>query len=62
MRVIWWKISRPDDMSGPVELTGDSLTIHLPEDQSPIQLINSGEQTIDRDWLNRLLQWTNGPR
>ncbi len=62
MRVIWWRISRPEERSGPAELTGDSLTIHLPEDQSPVQVLQNGEHRIDRDWLNRLLQWTDSSR
>lgn len=62
MRVIWWKITRPDSALGPIELTGDSLNIHLPQDQSPVQLLTDGTHDIDRDWLSRLLQWSDGPR
>ncbi len=60
MRVIWWKITRPETNGGPIELTGETLNIHLPENQSPLQLLQDGEQHLDRDWLNRLLQWANG--
>lgn len=61
MRVIWWKITRPQTDTGPVELIGESLNIHLPEDQSPLQLLQNGEHHLDREWLTRLLEWTNGP-
>ena len=62
MRVIWWRISRPDDVAGPIELAGDTLNIHLPEDQSPLAVLQNGEHDIDRDWLNRLLRWSENPR
>ncbi len=60
MRVIWWRISRPETTEG-VEMMGETLNIHLPEDWSPVQVLQNGEQTIDRDWLNRLLKWSDGP-
>jgi len=60
MRVIWWKISRPELANGPVELVGDSLNIHLPEDWSPIDVLQHGDDPSNRDWLTRLLQWTEG--
>lgn len=61
MRVIWWRITRPDTTEGPPELSGETLNIHLPEDWSPIQALSNGETSIDRDWLNRLLKWSDDP-
>jgi hypothetical protein len=61
MRVIWWRITRPDTPSGPVELIGDSLSIRLPEDQSAVELLQAGGETAAKDWLSRLLEWTDGP-
>ena len=61
MRVIWWKITRPDlQTNTPGESWGDNLNIHLPEDWSPLQLNSEGDNDIDREWLNRLLKWTDG--
>lgn len=60
MRVIWWKISRPEDLGQPVDFSGDTLTIHLPSDGSPIPILQNGESNIDRDWLTRLLNWSDG--
>jgi hypothetical protein len=61
MRVIWWKITRPDTGVGPVELMGDTLNIHLPEEWSLQDILQqNGEQPVDRDWLNRLLAWSDG--
>jgi len=60
MRVIWWKITRPEASGGPVELLGDSLTLHLPADQSPVQWLNSQGGASDDQWLNRLLAWSDG--
>lgn len=61
MRVIWWRIARPETASGPIELTGASLNIHLPDDQSPVDLLKNGED-LDREWLSRLLEWSDGGR
>lgn len=58
MRIIWWRITRPESDLAPVQWVGDSLNIHLPEDQSPITLMQNGEHEIDRDWLSRLLEWS----
>ena len=60
MRVIWWRITRPDITEAPATLVGDSLNIHLPEDWSPVQVMQDGQHTVDRDWLNRLLRWSDG--
>ncbi len=60
MRVIWWKIARPEGEQGPVELMGDTLNIHLPDSWSPVEVMKNGDQDIDRDWLNRLLAWSDG--
>ena len=60
MRVIWWKIARPEGEPGPVELMGDTLNIHLPDNWSPVEVMKNGEHDIDRDWLNRLLAWSDG--
>ncbi|MCY0898200.1 MAG: hypothetical protein OWU33_04565 [Firmicutes bacterium] len=61
MRVIWWKITRPDTGVGPVELMGDTLNIHLPEEWSLQDILQqNGDQPVDRDWLNRLLAWSDG--
>ncbi len=58
MRLIWWRISRPETESEPLRFMGDTLNIHLPEGQSPLQLLQNGESGLDRDWLTRLLQWS----
>lgn len=61
MRVIWWRITRPDTPSGPVELVGDSLNIHLPENLSAVEMLQAGGEKAAQDWLSRLLEWTDGP-
>lgn len=58
MRLIWWRISRTDEGPRSWEFMGDTLNMHLPENQSPVQLLQNGESGLDRDWLTRLLQWS----
>lgn len=60
MRLIWWKITRPDFVRGPVEVAGDALNIHLPEEWSAVDLARIEHGHLDNEWLTRLQKWVDG--
>lgn len=57
MRVIWWRINRPDRPESPTyEAFGDSLTLKVPDDWVP--KVPLKPEHVEEDWLTRLLKWS----
>lgn len=60
MRIIWWKIRRPDN---PKQLTwearGESFTINSSTDAMPIPPSAMGSAEEKPDLLKKLLKWAD---